>query len=729
MSDRTSEPNTPSPRTGGLTRRQALVLGTNVAIAAGLSGTLSAVSATPAAAAPSGGVPEALAGRATAVAPAAGLSNVVTSWTGNTFSGATEWVQDFVFNIAVAADGTVYTVSFWDEGGNYAGIYKDGHLVGNCKGANGDAVAVNKSYAYLSVGNGLTRFGLNGAGTSLTFNVGSPPAAAAASETQVVATDRAANQVKVFDAATGALLRSWSVNRPGAVAIGSGGDIWVVENITRDTNDGHFWHVDPANPARIRHFSNTGSALSGTINGPSNAWIPTSLAIDVHGDLLVGDNGPLRQVHTYGNLSGTPVLSRSLGQAGGIGAGTPGRNIADKFFGITGVGGDSAGNVYVALGEFGTWLRKFDSLGNTVWQLQGSAFVDAADFDPQSDGLDVYTKQCHYRIDVTKPPGRDVAWRGYSLDSVKYPQDARLFLTGHSHGATSPFLRRLNGSLYMYITGMYCSQMLIYRFEGEIAKPSGAIFKQRWVGDDPTWPPYQPAQGEWIWRDMSGNGAFEAGEYLQPGTGLNSPGNCWVWFVDTNGDIWEGGDRDLRRYPLKGFDSQGNPIYDYASRVTIPLPAPFNRVRRLHYDVSKDVMYMCGYTPDQVFDNAHWKECGKVLARYDKWSTGNRTPTWTIVLPWDTTSTPMVAMVSLAWAGDYIFTAGVQTRGQVWAFKAADGSLVGSWLPGDVVGGVERTGWVDIPYGISAVQRSTGEYMVNVEEDLFNKVLLYRWTP
>ncbi|MFE9884449.1 hypothetical protein [Streptomyces scopuliridis] len=77
--------------------------------------------------------------------------------------------------------------------------------------------------------------------------------------------------------------------------------------------------------------------------------------------------------------------------------------------------------------EFGSWIRKFDSQGNLVWQLQGSAFVDGADFGPQSDGLDVYTKQCHYRIDVTKPPGRDVAWRGYSLDSVKYPQDADRF--------------------------------------------------------------------------------------------------------------------------------------------------------------------------------------------------------------------------------------------------------------------------------------------------------------
>ncbi|MFF4753815.1 hypothetical protein ACWD5R_23365 [Streptomyces sp. NPDC002514] len=728
MSDRKPDRNLPASGKGALTRRQALAYGTNAALAVGLAGAFSAGGAATAAAAP-GTARTDLAGPAAGASPAATTTGVVTSWIGNSFPGATEWVQDFVFDIAVTADGTVYTVSFWDEGGNYAGIYKDGHLVGNCKGANGDAVAVSGSYAYLSVGNGLTRFNLNGTGTSLTFAVGSPPAAAAASATQVVATDRVANQVKVFDAATGTLLRSWSVNQPGAVAIDAAGGIWVVENITRDTGDGHFWHVDPARPARVLHFSNTGGALPGTISGPSKDWIPTSLAIDVHGDLLVGDNGPLRQVHTYGNLSGTPVLSRSLGQAGGVGAGTPGRNIADKFFGISGVGGDSAGNVYVATCEFGSWIRKFDPTGSPVWQLMGCAFVDAADFDPQSDGLDVYTKQCHFRLDVGKPPGKDAALRGYSLDSVKYPQDARLFLTGHQHHAASPFLVRMNGSLYMYVTGMYCSHLLVYRFEGEIAKPSGAFFKQHWTGDDPSWPPYQPEKGQWIWRDMSGNGAFEAGEYLQPGTGLNSPGNCWVWFVDTDGDVWEGGDRDLRRYPLQGFDGQGNPVYDYASMVTIPLPAPFTTVRRLRYDPVTDVMYMSGYTPTAPFENAYWKEAGKVLARYDRWSTGNRTPTWTIQLPWDTSTTPLVTTVGLAWAGNYVFSVGVQTRGKVWVFRAGDGAAVGTWVPDGTVGGADRTGWVDIPYGVSAVRRSTGEYLVTVEEDLFNKVLVYRWVP
>jgi hypothetical protein len=209
-----------------------------------------------------------------------------------------------------------------------------------------------------------------------------------------------------------------------------------------------------------------------------------------------------------------------------------------------------------------------------------------------------------------------------------------------------------------------------------------------------------------------------------------------VWFVDDKGDVWEGGDRNLRRYPLQGFDSHGNPIYDYAHLVTTALPAPFKPVRRLYYDVHTDVMYVSGYTAAQPFENAHWKECGKVLARYDKWSTldpATATPTWQILLPWDETVQP-VATTPVSWqpAGDYIFVCGIATRGLVWVFKASDGSAVGQWEPSAIVGPPSAygpTGWVDVPYGLNAAVGSDGTYHVTVEDDLKNKILVYSWKP
>ena len=41
----------------------------------------------------------------------------------------------------------------------------------------------------------------------------------------------------------------------------------------------------------------------------------------------------------------------------------------------------------------------------------------------------------------------------------------------------------------------------------------------------------------------------------------------------------------------------------------------------------------------------------------------------------------------------------------------------------------KNSGWIDTPYGIRAVRRASGEYLVFVEEDLDAKVLLYRWMP
>ncbi len=50
-----------------------------------------------------------------------------TSWVGNTFGqGGEAWVQNWVIDIAVSPDGSVYTNTEWDEAGRDAGVYLDG---------------------------------------------------------------------------------------------------------------------------------------------------------------------------------------------------------------------------------------------------------------------------------------------------------------------------------------------------------------------------------------------------------------------------------------------------------------------------------------------------------------------------------------------------------------------------------------------------------------------------
>jgi hypothetical protein len=86
-------------------------------------------------------------------------------------------------------------------------------------------------------------------------------------------------------------------------------------------------------------------------------------------------------------------------------------------------------------------------------------------------------------------------------------------------------------------------------------------------------------------------------------------------------------------------------------------------------------------------------------------------------------------MKSMSIAGDYLFLVGVETRGQVRVFDMKDGRFVGLLEPGEEVGGVGATGWIDMVDAIFALKRENGEYLVFVEEDAHNKILLYRWTP
>jgi hypothetical protein len=74
-------------------------------------------------------------------------------------------------------------------------------------------------------------------------------------------------------------------------------------------------------------------------------------------------------------------------------------------------------------------------------------------------------------------------------------------------------------------------------------------------------------------------------------------------------------------------------------------------------------------------------------------------------------------------AGDYVFAVTVKTA-EVYVYKAATGELVQKMSPGPEVG--NKSGWVDIPYGIRAFRRANGQYLVFVEENWQGKVLVYQ---
>jgi hypothetical protein len=545
----------------------------------------------------------------------------------------------------------------------------------------------------------------------------------AADDDRLYVSDDYNGEIKVFDANTLAPITSWPVAQPRQLAVDEDGSLWVAQGDNADDEP------------RIVHYSNDGTLLPQRITDVS---VPAALAVDNRGRLLVADDGPDQQVKIYDDLENTPELVGTLGERGGIFSGTPGEVGPLRFNGLTGVGSDAEGNIYVGYNGVGPdrdpeqtgtglVLQSYSPTQQLNWELLGLEFVDNVDVDPSSDGQDVYTKNEHFEMDFGKSSGEQWNYAGHTVDRFKYPEDPRLNL-GEKH-ASAPFFRRIRGEPFLFVTDMYSHFLQIYRFDpttdGEVAIPSGLLAKEHLDG---AWPPHQPAEGEWIWRDGDGDGAFASNEYDGPDSD-SALNDLWGWWVDTGGDVWQAGQENtgIRHFPLQGLDPHGNPIYTYASMRTTPTPAPFSEpdggLQRIEYDSENDVMYLGGYTAEHPF--SHWGQVGKVVARYDNWSSGNRTARWQIVLPYENTAEDVGDWPkAMSVAGSKLFVAYLSTA-KVHVYDTETGTQEAELSPGSEVG--SESGWVDIPYGIRAYQRNSGEYLIFVEEDAFAKVMMYRF--
>ena len=659
-----------------------------------------------------------------------------TSWIGNTFGGGSKWVQIQIAAMYVGNDGTVYTNSVWDEAGREAGIYKDGDAIGKASNLHGwgrtggEAVTANSKYLYIAMIQGaidrmviqdyppsetdwycVRRYNLSGepapfAGgrgydkSMLIVSTSGQVTGLANAGNELYVSDSAANRIRVYNSETLAELRSWPVDRPKKIAVDSQSNLWILQA------------KDATNPPKILHYSKTGTLLSQKI---TDVVDPTALAIDPQARLLVTENGPRQQVLIY-DISATPKLIGTFGTQGGIYSGTKGEVGELKLNGLTGVGTDKAGNIYVSndgFGGSGTDLRKFSPLGKMQWQLLGLQFVDNADADPGTDGLDVFTKHEHFMMDYSKSNGQESTYKGYTVDKFRYPDDPRLH--NQTHSAASVFVRRIGGKRFLYLTGMFAHQISIYRFDGEIAVPS-AIFAR----NHSTWPTNQPATGSWLWHDKNGDGSIQSNEYESLGAEDDS---IWGWEVDSNGDVWQASESGaIGHYPFQGLDTYGSPIYNAATSEKIPMPAPFNKLLRIKYYPDTDVMYLGGYTVDRPHTGEEWGIVGTEIVRYDNWKK-HKTLRWRINLPYDPKANPMLIIKAMDVEGDRVFAVDSR-KAEVYVYDTETGAFVTKLTPGTEVAG--ETGWVDIPYALRAYRRANGEYVVFVEEDAKAKVIVYR---
>ncbi|WP_144143179.1 hypothetical protein [Paraburkholderia sp. BCC1884] len=705
-----------------------------------------------------------------------------TSWVGNTWGNADHrWMQIDVQAIAVTPDGDVFTNAPWDESGGEIGQYRNGELVrhgGESHGwgmLGGDAIAVNDEYVYAAqtistLGNesvkhragpregelwtGVSRrsrFDIRD-GVPFAGQVRFPPGTRlaylqiatysdktdyairglAADDTRLFVSNPLDNRVQVFDAQTMQAVAAFPVREPGRLALAPDGSLWIIENSR--TDGAH----------RVVHHARNGARL-GELSLPDGV-VPVDLAVDTHGRLLIADNGVRQQILIYTadpaqGPAGTTQqgagmqLSTSFGQQGGIFAGREGTPGPQRFNGLTGVGVDRSGNLYVSMNNAGprpidsrqstfdgALLESYTPAGKQRFSLQGLLFVDGAQFvdgEPPS----VYSGSKRFTLDLSRPAGEEWSYAGYTADRFRYPYDPYFHLgLGGQRGM--PMVRDVRGHRLLFTTDMFSAYLRIYRFadDRETAIPAG-LFARGHI--DGAWPPNQPPHGEWIWRDLTGKGDFSPAAFDQATGGANAP-ELRGWWVDSRGDIWQGTEsQGIRCFPLQGFDRVGNPVYRYEAMRQYATPAPFNRVARLNYFPETDTMYVSGSTPEHPFVQDNWNSAGSQLARYDHWKSGKPVLRYMIGLP-DRGAPDWVSINGIAVAGDYVFA--VETRSAfVRVYDSANGHEAGRLMPGQEVG--SKSGWVDVPMPMTAHRLASGEYLVLVEEDAYGKALMYRFTP
>ena len=521
--------------------------------------------------------------------------------------------------------------------------------------------------------------------------------------------------------------KEFAFDRPGPMAADKRGDLWIIQ----ESSDFHGpAAVDaPHLAGSIKYLHPDGTSAGKDITDVEN---PTSVAYDSTLDrLLVTDNGPAQNVRIYSGLTTGVKLASLFGARGGIYAGAvPGRLFDAtvggwaRLYQPNAIGIDGQGDIYVNCSGSGTDLRKYTPAGQIVWKVQALHFVDCGDFDPDSDGMSVFTPFKHDRIDYSNTaPGGEWSYVGHNWNALKYGPEQR-------GGGSSAVVRRLGPkrTLIMYTSGQGSAGYIgIYRFDGDTAVPCGQIGD---VGGKSA-----------IWIDANGDGK-QSPEEISTAAHV---GAVWTFNVDNKGDVWivyGGATFILHHLVFKGLNAIGAPIYDdnKGDYEDIAYPStglgsrPWGQIGRVVYDSDRDVMYLMGPAVDRVSDKVNTMS---YIARYDNWSKGNRTARWVTRLADPSTDVNFMYTGAMPYglayqyeafdvAVDKVFVA--EMWGPVHVYDATTGKLDLLMNNSPEVSGCDA--WEDENMGIRATKRANGEYVVIEENSGFRaKDNLFRWKP
>jgi len=698
-----------------------------------------------------------------------------TSWIGNTYGGdatgpnmAMRHVELDMNGIYVTPDGRVFTNVGWDEGGRPVSVFKDGKLISplnaednspNWTAAGGPAIAASGNYIYAAQSTGLGNnppcaaggCGINIIDARTMINTGLSFGDSnlywtgnifglAVAKGKLYVSEWDYNQVQVFDLQTLAPVASFPVQYPVKIAADSLGGIWISHRDPTPSPTTPAGNVYDANVhlglPTVDHYDANGNWLN-SITLPNGGEVG-AISVTPWDALLVADNGPDLNIKIYGDILQNPVLIGTFGKKGGIYSGpVPGRVGQRRFRGMTGVGADKMGNIYVSQsgagmdvpggeGGHGVQLQSYSRWGGLNWEVYATDWISLGMPDPHDED-EFYDAYHHYKMDYSKPPGKEATYVADTYDRFLYPDDVRVTFTSTGNVISRGEIHYIAGHKFLFVLPQTSVFMEIYRFEPgkEIPIPCGAFD----YGSGPNWQDFvvQPMDGEFIWRDMNGDGHIQANEFIEPANNSHTDGA--TFWVDTNGDIWQATYKSsfesplhIRRYAFQGLDQFGAPIYDYAHMTTYNVPGDFPDFTQVSnmiffpHESAGGTLYVWG---QGVVNGV----AGPVIARYDRWDKGNRQAAWVTGLPWNQGDwVPSGFTV----AGGFVFV-------DYWAahynsvFDAKTGRWVGQFTPGRDVGGPVNVGNTDMSEPNFAYQRKNGEILLFQEEDFQSKILMYRW--
>ncbi len=724
--------------------------------------------------------------------------DTTTDWIGNSYSGRNVSEYNSLFHVPldmdgiyVTPDGTIYTNTTYEEGGRPAMAFdKYGRMISpmNANSSAGPqtyfgpyggvAVATSGHYNFLSHAPGGTGIGIRDTNTWLitSYTVSSPNLnnsygvwGLAVANNKLYVTEQDNNLVEIFDISDITritLLSSFAVPAPVRIAVDSHGNFWVSH---KDNTSYPFTialggqglnYVDQYN-------GKTGEHMHTITLGP-DAQI-SALAASPFGALLIADSGPDQNIKIYANLERDPIFIGDFGEKGGSLAGpVPGRTgplSPRRFRAIMGIGMDAEGNIIVAQGGFGldsgvghgVDLQSYTWWGQLNWERDGLGFRALGSIDPHSD-TDFYDAYHHWKIDYSKH-GNVATFVADTYQKFKYPEDIRMSsILGQGE------IKYIHGRKFLVARGEIETFLEIYRYEKdkdtEIPIPCVAFDYGAFQGGQDF--VAQPTDGEWIWRDVNGDGqmtnaqgVWDPAEFSEPtteGTFQGSPipnehrdgSDFWL---DDNGDIWQVNSGlneppyeqsiHLRRYYFQGFDGFGAPIYDFNHMAVynVGLGQDLPDISELDHAIF-DPNASKGGTLYVLGSN------GTQIVRYDNW---DLTPigkpkksTWSTFLTTNSDVNDYWNGEAFTQIGDFVFVdfnSGYAQSIGTWenhynqVYSAKTGAYVGRIVAGEDVGGMANIGDTDESKSLTSFKRDNGEYVLIREEDWQAKYLMFRWNP